>query len=172
MKTKCVSSLTEPTSGQHACPSGSTTLPVPLTKAQLQAWLRGYDQCGFEFHSDKAKLPVGLSAKNNRYISLIDGANTQNNFNLNTILDSGWQKGITGCYNIRQKSSAGQNQKKCGQDGYCCSGSGKENGENRDNDGRGCPSDAIEFIDNNNLQSRHHCLRQGIYHIYFRYSYS
>ena len=167
VKTKCVSSLTKPTNGQHACPAGSTKLPVPMTKAQLQAWLRGYNQCSFEFHSDKAKLPVGLLAEDNRYISLIDGANTQNNFNLNTILDSGWKKGITGCYDNLQKSSAGQNQKKCGQDGYCCSGSGKNNGEDRNND-RTCPSDAIEFIDANNLQTGHHCLRKGYYHN-FRY---
>ena len=169
VKTKCVSSLTKPTNGQHACSSGRTKLPVPMTKAQLQAWLRGYDQCDFEFHSDKAKLPVGISAKNEQYISLIDGANTQHDLNLNTILDGGWKKGITGCYNILQKSTAGQNQEKCGQDGYCCSGSGKNNGEDpSNNDDRACPPDAIAFIDDNNLQKRHHCLRKSYNHI-FRY---
>ena len=170
-KTKCVSSLTEPTNGQHACPSGKTKLPVPMTKAKLQAWLRGYDQCDFEFHSDSAKLPVGLSLENGQLISLIDGAYAQHNFNLNTTLDDGWKKGITGCYNILQKSTAGHNHKKCGKNGYCCSGCGKNNGEDRNKD-RACPSDAIDFIDKNNLQSRHHCLRQGIYRNYFRYSYS
>ena len=160
VKTKCVTSLTKPTNGQHACPYESTKLPVPMTEAQLQAWLHGYNQCGFEFDSFKAKLPVGLAAENDRYISLIDGANTQHDFNLNTILDGGWKKGINGCYNILKKSTAGQNQKKCGQDGYCCSGSGKNNGKDAD---RACPSDAIDFIDNNNLQNRHHCLRKGYY---------
>ena len=167
LKTKCISSLTEP-NGWNDCGSKGMKLPVPMTKTQLQLWLRGYDQCDFEFHSYKAKLPVGLSLENGQLISLIDGTYAQHNFNLNTILDGGWKKGIPGCYNILQKSTAGQNQKKCGQDGYCCSGSGKNNGEDRNNDDRACPSDAIEFIDDNNLKNRHHCLRQGYYHIYFR----
>ena len=172
LKTKCISSLTNPTAGNHDCGPKGMKLPVPMTKTQLQAWLRGYDKCDFEFHSDKAKLPVGLSLENDQLISLIDGAYAQHNFNLNTTLDDGWKKGITGCYNIFKKSTAGRNEKECGQDGYCCSGSGKNNGQDRNDAGQACPSDAIEFIDDNNLQSRHHCLRQGIYHICFRFSYS
>ena len=165
LKTKCVSSLKVPTRGKHACPSGST-LPVPMTKSQLQAWLSGYEKCDFEFHSDKAKLPVGLSAENGQFISLLDGAKGQHDFNINSILDGGWKKGITECYNILKKKTAGLNEEKCGQKGYCCSGSGKNNGEHHEpryhNDiDHVCPPDAVTFIDNNNLQSRHHCLRQG-----------
>ena len=166
LKTKCVSSLKVPTRGKHACPSGSTTLPVPMTKMELKAWLRGYQQCNFEFHSYKAKLPVGLSAENGQLISLVDGAKGQHDFHINSILDGGWKKGITGCYNVLKKKTAGLNEEKCGQKGYCCSGSGKNNGEHHEpsyqNDiNHVCPPDAVTFIDDNNLQSRHHCLRQG-----------
>ena len=167
LKTKCVISSIKPIDGQHACGAKGTKLPVPMTKTEIQAWLRGYDQCDFEFHSDKARLPVGIFAENNKLISLIDGAETQHDFKNNSILEGGWKKSITGCYNILKKNTAGLNEEKCGQNGYCCSGFGKNNGEELDpryhnNIDHACPLDAIFFIDDNNLQDRHHCLRQGI----------
>ena len=161
LKTKCVSSFTKPADGQHVCGSGGMKLPVPMTIAQGREWSKSYDRCDFEFHSYNAKLPVGLSAKKSEWISLHDGANTQDDLNVDSILGDVWKKGMSGCYDFRQPSTAGKNGNKCGQNGYCCSGSEKINGEDRINVDRACPSDAIQFIDDSNLQNRHHCLRQG-----------
>ena len=169
LKTKCVSSFTKPADGQHVCGSGGMKLPVPMTIAQARAWSEGYNRCDFEFHSYNAKMPVGLSKENSELISLHDGAKTQADLNVYSILGNVWKKGMTGCYDFRQPNTAGKNRNKCGQNGYCCSGSGQNNGEDRNNTDRACPSDAIEFIDGNNLQNRHHCLQQGYYHFNFRY---
>ena len=168
LKTKCVSSLTKPADGQHVCGSEGMKLPVPMTIAQAREWSKGYDRCDFEFHSYNAKLPVGLSEENSELISLHDGAKTQDDLNVNSILGNVWKKGMTGCYDFRQPNTAGMNGNKCGQDGYCCSGSDKNNGEDRKYADRACPSNAIEFIDENNLENRYHCLRQGIYHHEFK----
>ena len=163
LKTKCVSSLTKPADGQHVCGSGGMKLPVPMTIAQAREWSKSYDRCDFEFHSYNAKLLVGLSEENSEWISLLDGAKTQDALNVNSILGDVWEKGMSGCYDFRQPNTAGKNGNKCGQNGYCCSGSEKNNGQYRNNTDRACPSDAIEFIDNYNLQNRHRCLRQGTY---------
>ena len=163
LKTKCVSSKEVPTNGRHACGASgkNLTLPVPMTISELQTWLSGYDRCDFEFHSDEARLPVGLAIQDENLISLLDGTKTPQAFNLQTQFDGGWKKMFTGCWWLRRKDRAGLNEVKCGPNGYCCSGSGKYNGANNPNGV--CPETAIQFIDDNNLQKYHHCLREGIY---------
>ena len=164
VRTKCVSSLKKPNDGQHACgiTGQKLTLPVPMTKTELQKWLQGYDQCNFEFHSAMARLPVGLLIEDSDFISLLNGAKTLPDFNLQTALDGGWRKESTGCYRLGRYKKAGLNEKRCGPNGYCCSGPNKDNGGSLHTIGA-CPNNARQFIVDNKLESRHHCLREGIF---------
>ena len=161
VKTKCVSSMKEPTNGQHACgiTGQKLTLPVPMSTIEFKKWLSGYDQCNFEFHSAMARLPVGLKIKNGDLISLLDGVKTQQDFRLETAIGGGWRKESTGCYRPGRYKKAGLNEERCGSKGYCCSGWSKPKGD--------CPVEALQFVEDNKLQSRHHCLRQGILALFF-----
>ena len=172
LKTKCVSSKKVPTNGQHACGvSGKNlTLPVPMTISELQTWLSGYARCDFEFHSDDARLPVGLAIQDENLISLVDGGKIGQDFNLQTEFAGGWKKGISRCWYRKRIDTAGLYEKKCGPNGYCCSGSWKYNGAKNPNGP--CPQTAIQFIHDNNLQKLHHCLREGVYVFTNLYFYS